>query len=112
LGTKEAALEIKNKVSKFLIEKLKIELNEDKTKITNLREECANFLGFKIKATTAKFYESRIAKVCSPYFSKTYIKRAPYGTIKLYIPFERIEAKLREKGFLRTDVLKAKFFGP
>ena len=45
----ESANKIKIAVTKWISERLKLELNEDKTKIINTKERYMRFLGFKIK---------------------------------------------------------------
>jgi retron-type reverse transcriptase/5-methylcytosine-specific restriction endonuclease McrA len=47
-GTEALALEIKDLTKKWLSENLELELNQEKTKITELSENKAHFLGFEI----------------------------------------------------------------
>ena len=47
IGSKEMAESIKEDVATFLKEKLNLELNQEKTLITNLENEKANFLGYE-----------------------------------------------------------------
>lgn len=51
LGSKEDCLQIPDMVAKFLSEKLKLNLNLDKTKITHTTTEPALFLGTQIRIT-------------------------------------------------------------
>lgn len=55
-NTKKSAETIKYKAGKFLKENLKIELSEEKTKITNVKQSRITFLGFDIKI--ARSYNS------------------------------------------------------
>jgi group II intron reverse transcriptase/maturase len=48
IGSIQEAKEIKEKLRTFLVSKLKLELSEEKTLITNARNETANFLGYEI----------------------------------------------------------------
>jgi group II intron reverse transcriptase/maturase len=48
IGPKEEAEEIKQQIREFLRDELKLELSEEKTLITNARNEAAKFLGYEI----------------------------------------------------------------
>lgn len=48
VGSKKEAEEIKEKVSEFLANELKLELNANKTLITNARNQKAKFLGYEV----------------------------------------------------------------
>ncbi|WP_036945368.1 reverse transcriptase domain-containing protein [Pseudobacteroides cellulosolvens] len=52
IGSKKSAEEIMDKIKELLNTRLKLELNMDKTIITNLATERARFLGFEILKTT------------------------------------------------------------
>lgn len=80
-------------------------INEDKTKITNINNTSANFLGYRINGTNAKHYQSRKIRIGK------IKKRAPFGSIKLHIPLERIRDALISKGLVNPNG-KAKYFGP
>lgn len=61
IGSKEEAIEIRNKVLNFLKEDLKLDLNLDKTKITHATKDRAHFLGYELHSTPiAKRPESRV----------------------------------------------------
>ena len=47
-GSKSEAVEIKEKIADFLSEQLHLELNQEKTLVTNARNEKAHFLGYEI----------------------------------------------------------------
>lgn len=49
IGSHELAEEIKDRVGKFLKDKLALTLSQEKTKITNARMEEAEFLGYRIR---------------------------------------------------------------
>lgn len=53
-NSKANAEKWKYRVTKYLKESLKLELSEEKTKITNVKKECINFLGFEIKLVKGK----------------------------------------------------------
>ncbi len=50
IGPKTEAVEIKQKLARYLREQLKLTLNEDKTLLTHARDGRANFLGYEIHA--------------------------------------------------------------
>ncbi|MGD0611283.1 MAG: reverse transcriptase domain-containing protein [Anaerolineales bacterium] len=49
IGPKSDALELKRKISEFLLDRLKLNLSEEKTLITNATQEAAHFLGYEIQ---------------------------------------------------------------
>lgn len=104
IGPLSFAEEIKSKIEHFLKNELLLELNPDKTTILNLNQDCCKFLGYKIKTTTRKYYESRIIK------TKNSTRRAPFGRIKFYLPTEDIVKRLEEKGFVKDN--KGVYYGP
>jgi group II intron reverse transcriptase/maturase len=61
-GPKAEAEEIKQRLRSFLAERLKLELSEEKTLITNAREEPARFLGYNIHIC---WENSKITKHCN-----------------------------------------------
>lgn len=54
LGPVDFAKRIKGMIKEYLVGQLKLELSEDKTKITNLVRERANFLGMRFWVRRAK----------------------------------------------------------
>jgi nicotine oxidoreductase len=96
-GPKLLAKEIKEKIKIFLKERLNLELNENKTKISHMIEEGAFFLGHIIKTTGAqKNLSHRIVK--EGIKGKT---RPSFGSVKLYAPLNKLTFKLAEKGFCK-----------
>ncbi|WDV44071.1 group II intron reverse transcriptase/maturase [Clostridiaceae bacterium M8S5] len=87
IGSKELAIKIKNKVSDFFIKELKLELNYEKTLITNLRTEKANFLGYKIAKANDN---TKITK--NTVGIKT---RSVNGKIQLLVPTKVINKKIK-----------------
>jgi len=106
LGPKTVAEEIKAKIAEFLKKELLIELNEDKTKVTHVQKDCVKFLGYKILVTDKEFYESKKTVI------NGILRRCNHGRVKLYIPTEDLVKRLRNKGFVRQDVYKGKYYGP
>jgi len=87
-GSKEFAEQIKQSVTRFLWETLKLELNADKTLITNLKDRRVRFLGYEI----SKSHDDTIVKKNS----KGVKMRSINETIQLLVPAEVINQKIRQ----------------
>ena len=87
-GSKEFAEQIKQNVTRFLWETLRLELNADKTLITNLKDERGRFLGYEI----SKSHDNTIIKKNS----KGVKMRSINETIQLLVPAEVINQKIRQ----------------
>lgn len=88
IGSKEMAESIKEDVAKFLKNKLNLELNQEKTLITNLRNEKANFLGYEF---TKAHSNTKMGKD-----KQGNRKRSVNGQIQLLVPHKVINQKIRE----------------
>jgi group II intron reverse transcriptase/maturase len=87
-GNKELALNIKNKISLFLKENLKLELSEEKTLITHIRTERVKFLGYEIQ----KLQENEKVTKCI----NGQKKRSLNGGLSLLVPKEVIQSKIQK----------------
>ena len=87
-GNKALAEQIKQDISRFLWETLKLELNADKTLITNLKNERVKFLGYEI----SKSLDNTIVKKRSSDGAKL---RSVNETIQLLVPSEAINRKIQ-----------------
>lgn len=87
IGDKKLALEIKKEVSDFLMSNLKLELNQDKTLITNLKHARANFLGYEF---TKSYCNTKLSK--NPLGYKI---RSINGEIQLLVPSKVINEKIK-----------------
>ena len=96
IGSIDTAREIKDRISKFLKEELLIVLNEENTKITNIKKKYIKFLGFRLLATTAKYYEGKDSRTGSK--------------IKLFIPHTDLIKSLEIKGLIKNN--KGVYYGP
>ncbi|GHO63019.1 maturase [Ktedonobacter sp. SOSP1-52] len=99
VGTKEEAEEIKQQLSIFLKEELKLELSEAKTLITHARTETARFLNYEIHTLQEDTHRDRRDR------------RTLNGGIGLRIPEEVIKAKCQryrshnQKVLHRTELI-------
>ena len=100
-GGKDLSEQIKQNVTQFLRDTLKLELNADKTLITNLKNERVRFLGYEI----AKSHDDTIVKKRSGDNAKV---RSVNETIQLLVPSEVINRKIQ----LFTEKGKAASFKP
>ncbi len=86
-GSKEMAEQIKNDVTLFLRENLKLELNADKTLITNLKDERVRFLGYELSKSHDDTFITK---------GSTGIKRRSVNeTIQLLVPAEVINRHIQ-----------------
>ena len=86
-GSKEFAEQIKQDMTQFLQRTLKLELNADKTLITNLKDGRVRFLGYEL----SKSHNDTIVKKDS----KGVKKRSVNETIQLIVPSEAINRKIQ-----------------
>jgi hypothetical protein len=98
LGSKEDCLHIQDMVTNFLLDKLKLNLNPDKTKITHATTEPALFLGTQIRIT--------------PHDKKPYreVVRGDHNylmltntAVQLVAPTERLIDRLTTRGLCRKE---------
>lgn len=93
IGSKEDAENIKTDLVAFLKEKMRLTLSVEKTKITHSAGR-ARFLGYDISVSRSQEIKR----------NKNGVKSRQYrGTIKLYIPHEKWETKLREYGAIHIN---------
>lgn len=90
IGSKKDAIEIKNRIKEYLKEKLKLELNEEKTLITNCKEKGSLFLGVDIKSP---MYEKSKMTIRNR-LGKIFKQRVGGSPIKMRLPQSRVIGKL------------------
>lgn len=87
---------IKEKASKFLREELKVELSEEKTKVTNLLNDKAAFLGFFIRINKPK--ENK--RVVTTFKGTTRKVKVGHNVMEILAPYSKIIGKLVNEGFV------------
>ena len=92
-GPKSVALNLKDRIGKFLSEQLRLELSPDKTKVTNIRSEEFLYLGYHMKIATNR----KINKSTTPTGKLTY-RRTTGHLLKLMVPVQRLITRLKLKG--------------
>jgi Type II intron maturase/Reverse transcriptase (RNA-dependent DNA polymerase) len=118
IGNKEFADRIKAECKKFLSDYLKIQLNEEKTRITHLGTERAKFLGVEFDipphppaTLPTGGRESKEAKIVKRRINDRKIKSRinqaiPYGgreRIYFYLPVQEMIKTFLDKGFLKKS---------
>ncbi|MEM1503766.1 reverse transcriptase domain-containing protein [Domibacillus sp. 8LH] len=93
IGTKADAIKIKDDLTVFLAEKLKLELSQEKTLITNTKK-FARFLGYDIAI-------NRTEHVVTKQFHGRMIKAKHSLQVVLYVPKEKWIGKLQEFKILK-----------
>ena len=97
IGSLKVVLEIKESIKEFLADILKLELSEDKTKITHLKTDKAKFLGTYItlrRAKEAKVVEKKVGNKKS----KSIISQV---RPRFHAPIFNLLEKLEKAGFIR-----------
>jgi group II intron reverse transcriptase/maturase len=105
-GSKKTALEIKERISKYLKEQLKLDLNEIKTKVTHMTRSRAFFLGVEIKTTDLRYARSLRSKYMRN--GKTFTRLPSTGRVKMYAPIKKLIEKLKQNGFAKEVKLPEK----
>ena len=98
IGSKSDAEKIKEDIKCFLWQKLKLELSEEKTLITNANDS-ASFLGFYVFTSKSQQIIKR---------SNGVNQRFQYGRIKLYVPREKWQGKLTDYKALKIKYVDGK----
>ncbi len=80
IGTKEEALEIKERIKAYLHEELKLDLSEEKTLVTHARTQAARFLGYDISTMQADSYRPKKGRYAN-------------GKVRLNIPLDVLKSK-------------------
>jgi group II intron reverse transcriptase/maturase len=96
IGSKDLANQIKERIGTFLKEELKLTLSQEKTTVTNAREEEAKFLGYRIKVGTVKSQKQAKVKNGS---GREVKKRTTGMQVVLKAPIDELVKRLHEKGF-------------
>nr|YP_009568396.1 hypothetical protein [Orbilia oligospora]QBL02026.1 hypothetical protein [Orbilia oligospora] len=100
IGNKEFAKDMKERISKFLKETLKLELSEEKTVITNLHDERAMFLGTEI--STPKPAQSKMVSK-KDRSGKKIKSKVNHVRVFFHAPIKRIIDKLHKEGFVQDS---------
>jgi group II intron reverse transcriptase/maturase len=101
-GSKEDALEIKKHISKYLFNELKLELSEEKTLITNLKDRIL-FLGYEFR----HWNRTKILKVKRKDYKHPFNKRTLSKVIKLEVPNSKMYSFTSKNEYGNLDTLKS-----
>jgi group II intron reverse transcriptase/maturase len=95
-GSKSLAESIKEEVKVFLRDTLKLQLSEEKTRITNAKTEEAAFLGTTLKIGTGG--TPKVVLTTNQY-GKRFKRRSTGWETIMHAPLPRLVKRLQEKGF-------------
>jgi len=100
-GTLMKAAQVKEEVTQFLQNELKLELNQEKTLITDIKKSRAKFLGADIRAYHSRTSDTKkTQRIYGGYSRKV---RVPSGKTILLAPLEKLVKKLEEQGTCRIE---------
>jgi hypothetical protein len=97
IGSRIDCITIREKIHNFLLKDLKLNLNLDKTKITNARDDTAHFLGTDISITPLANRPLRLV-----IRGNTTFRMKSNTRPLLMAPISKLVEKLTEKGFARN----------
>lgn len=100
-GTHKDAEELKNQARDYLKTELKLEMSEEKTKITHLSTDKATFLGYDIKINAPKTAMSTRRR--SRTTGEVINMRKSFGKPKLLVPKEKLMQTLIQKGIANQE---------
>lgn len=98
MGPKTLAVQLKDEIAQFCKKSLKLELNMEKTKITDVKKDMAHYLGFDISRNIRK--ERKLSKITSSE-KRSFKMRTGNTKLKFYLPFKTLLGQLSEKGFMK-----------
>jgi len=97
IGSYELAEEIKDRVGRFLKDKLALTLSQEKTKITNARTEEAEFLGYRIRKGRGR--DTQKVTVSTNGSGRQFKRRSTGMEVILKAPMDKLIKRLSQKGF-------------
>jgi len=97
IGSYKLAKEIKERVGKFLKDKLALDLSQEKTKITNARMEEAEFLGYRIRKGRGR--DSHKTTKSTNGSGREFKRRSTGMEVVLKAPMDKLIKRLSTKGF-------------
>jgi hypothetical protein len=95
IGSKNFAETIREQIRVFLLKHLKLTLTSEKSHISHLGRECANFLGYQIKCGQAGDYSGR--SITKDMFASS--KRTVGWQPRFFVPMDNVIKRLSEKNF-------------
>jgi group II intron reverse transcriptase/maturase len=95
IGPKVLAEHIKEEIAAFLRDELKLELNREKTHVIHLPTTKARFLGYEVKAATARLRKRNLRRKGSPHNVVQTVKTNG-GNMKLLVPLRDLTTKLKK----------------
>lgn len=100
-GSQRLALELKEEIHEFLLKRLKLTLNLEKTKVTR-SDEGILFLGAFIKRYTSRTDDQPRRKNSNTSTGRKVRARIPQGNIRALAPIENITKRLESQGICKV----------
>jgi group II intron reverse transcriptase/maturase len=95
IGPKALAERIQEEIATFLWDELRGELNREKTRVIHVPTEKARFLGYELKAASARLRRRNLRRTGSPHNVMQMVKTTT-GNIKLLVPLRHLSKKLNK----------------
>jgi len=99
-GKKEKVQEVFSLVKEFLSKELLLNMSDDKSLITNVKNSRANFLGAEIRALTSRTHDA--TRSTRNYIGGRRRVRVSSGKMILLAPLEKLVKKLADQGICRV----------
>ena len=93
IGPKRLATQVKAEVGQFLVDELKLQLNEEKSCILHLPSEKAHFLGYEFKTAPPRLRRHNLRRKQSPH-NVVQTTKVGSGNITLLVPLRKLTKKL------------------
>lgn len=99
-GGEDICAELKEEITQFLHNELRLTLNSEKTKITNATKGRAKFLGAEIRVSKSRTNDQPRSRKNTGH--RIIKKRFPVGGIMLLAPLEKLVNKLKDQGMCKV----------
>lgn len=96
-GKRTLALQLKSEINEFLTNTLKLTMSVEKTKVTNIKDDYALFLGAEIHRLTSRNNNSKV--ISKQYSSGNFNSRVANSRTSLLIPVKYVIKKLANQNF-------------
>jgi group II intron reverse transcriptase/maturase len=107
-GSYDLAYKIRELIADFLKQELNLELNIDKTKITNAKKGRAHFLGASLRVLVSRTKDQKRITGLRTKGGRKIRRRVPAHNIAVMAPLERIVKKLADQGMCNIKNFKTR----
>jgi len=107
-GSYDLAYKIRELIADFLKQELNLELNIDKTKVTNAKKDRAHFLGASLRVLVSRTKDQKRITGLRTKGGRKIRRRIPAHNIAVMAPLERIVKKLADQGMCNIKNFKTR----